>query len=427
MNESSPFLKRRTCTIAAFVAIAAFGASDARCQTPTPTASPSADLALTVDVDKDPVVAGSNRIYTLTVLNNGPSKVTGAALQITLPSREIFQNASCDNNCSVSTSGNGPVDATLFGDFNAGTSRHVVITVRVETRFSGTFTASVSSSTADPDHQNNTSSYNTSGPPPATAKLLNISTRLSVQTGDNVLIAGFILIRGNKNVVVRALGPSLSSAGVPGALQDPTLELHLSGFGLVANNDNWREHSSSGELQSLGIAPIDDRESAFKISIGAFSGQQACTVVESGKNSLTGVGLVEVYDLDRFEDARFGNISTRGFVGTGDNVMIGGFILGGGNGTGALLLRGVGPSLTTIPNRLANPILELYDGQGSQIANNDNWKDQQEADIRSTGIPPSHDLESAILVTIPSGNYTAILRGSNAGTGIAVVEVYSLQ
>lgn len=426
---------QRNAIIAAALAVLALATDQARSQTPTPSPSPSnADLALTVVVDKDPVPVGSNRVYTATVVNNGPADVTNVTFQATLPQREIFQTAFCDGSCSVQIfPSSQSVTVTLFGTMSLGTSRRISITVQVQTRFSGTFTGSVSSNTSDPNQQNNTASYTTSGPPPATAKLLNISTRLAVQTGDNVLIAGFILIRGNKHIAVRALGPSLASAGVTGALSDPTLELHVSGFGLVGSNDNWRDSSSSSELQSLGLAPADDRESALIASLsgssssGNPSGQQACTAVEGGRNNSTGVGLVEVYDLDRFEDARFGNISTRGFVGVGDNVMIGGFILGGGNGTGALLVRAIGPSLSDIPTRLADPILELHDGQGSQIAVNDNWKDQQEADIRSTGIPPSNDLESAILVTLPSGNYTAILRGTNGGTGIALVEAYSLQ
>jgi uncharacterized repeat protein (TIGR01451 family) len=430
MNDPRPCLARSTSIIVASFVLAVFPAHHVRSQTPTPTAPPNADLALTVAVDKDPVFVGNNRIYTLTVENNGPSNATNSTLQVTLPPHEIFQNGSCEGGqCFLSGSEfSQSVNVSFFGDITPGAPRRVFITARVQTRFTGTFTASVSTNTSDPNLQNNTTSYTTVGPPPATAKLLNISTRLGVQTGDNALIAGFILIRNSKNVVVRALGPSLSSFGVPGTLQDPTLELHASGSGLLHANDNWRNDSSSGELQNLSLAPNDDRESAFKQFLGVGAAQSAAfTAVVSGKNNSTGVGLVEVYDLDRFEDARFGNISTRGAVGTGDNVMIGGFILGGGNGTAALLLRAIGPSLNTIPNRLNNPMLELYDGQGSQIANNDNWKDQQEDDIRATGIPPSDDLESGILLTLPSGNYTAILRGINGATGIAVVEAYNLQ
>lgn len=424
-NPQTPLMPR-FLSLAICCLVGCFCIGEAHSQTPTPSASPSADLVLTVSVDKDPVVIGSNRLYTLTITNNGPSAVTSISFQATFPPRELPQAGStCDTSCFISSSNNS-ANGTLSGTLNPGASFHVSLNVQVQTRFSGTFTASISASTSDPNQQNNSASYTTTGPPPATAKLLNISTRLGVQTGDNVLIAGFIVTSGSKHVAVRALGPSLSSFGVPGALQDPTLELHEAGFGLVHANDNWRTDSSSSELQDLGLAPTDDRESAFTTSFGSTS-QQSFTAVVSGRSNSTGVGLVEVYDLDRFEDVRLANISTRGLVGTGDNVMIGGFILGGGNGSAALLLRAIGPSLSTIPNRLADPILELYDAQGSRMAMNDNWKDQQEADIRSTGIPPSNDLESAILVTIPSGSYTMILRGTNGGTGIAVVEAYNLQ
>jgi len=318
-----------------------------------------------------------------------------------------------------------------FGSLSSGATVHLFIAAQMQTRFAATLTATIkdNGSTSDPNQQNNTASHTTHAPPPATAKLLNISTRGLLQGGDNTLIGGFIVqsscSSNSKNFVVRVIGPSLSSSGLSGAVPDPRLELHASGFGLIASNDNWRSDSSAAQLQSLGLAPKDDREAALKTAFGSSQSQQAFTVVAYPVTG-TGVGLVEAYDLDQFEQTRFANISTRGFVGTGDNVMIGGFILGGGNGTGVLLLRAIGPSLSTVPNPLGDPTLELHDSQGTTLAANNNWRDSQEADIRGTSIPPSNDLESAILVTLSSGAYTAVVRGNGDATGIGLVEVYSL-
>jgi len=258
----------------------------------------------------------------------------------------------------------------------------------------------------------------------ATERLQNISTRAFVQTGDRVAIGGFIITgSGPKNVLFRGIGPSLVSAGVSGVLADPTLELHDGTGALITSNDNWKD-SQQAAIQATGIPPTNDLESAILATLNPGT----YTVILAGKNSGTGVGLVEIYDLDTSIQPRLGNISTRGFVQTGDNVLIGGFIVGGGTGVNTrVVVRGIGPSLNNVvPSPLADPTLELHDGNGALLMSNDNWKDTQQAAIAATGLAPGNDAESAILATVTPGNYTAILRGKNNTTGTAVVEVYDI-
>jgi hypothetical protein len=257
---------------------------------------------------------------------------------------------------------------------------------------------------------------------PARGTPLNIATRLSVQTGENVLIAGFIIVNGGgKSVVIRGIGPSLTAAGVQGALQDPIIELHYPN-GAVVTNDNWQDTQGSA-IQGTGLAPKDSRESAvyYNLSPGNY------TVVLKGKNNSTGIGLVEVYDYDQGAISKLANISTRGLVGTGDNVMIGGFILGD-NGA-RVIVRAIGPSLTQagIAGALSDTKLSLRNVNGTEIAANDDWQDTQKAEIQATGVPPSNSLESAIVATLPNGNYTAIVSGYQGATGVGLVEVYNLQ
>jgi plastocyanin len=260
--------------------------------------------------------------------------------------------------------------------------------------------------------------------PASQAQLLNISTRMQVQTGESVLIGGFI-VTGNvaKEVILRAIGPSLTSQGVTGALADPVLELHASDGALITSNDNWKTTQQT-EIEATGVAPQNDLESAIIATLNP----AAYTAIVSGKNATSGVGLVEGYDLDQPADAQLANISTRGFVETGSNVMIGGFILGNGTGTTNVLIRALGPSLTGqgVAGALADPTLELRDSNGALVQSNDNWKASQQADIEATGAPPINDLESAMVVTIPTGAYTAIVVGTNGGTGVGLVELYRL-
>jgi hypothetical protein len=268
---------------------------------------------------------------------------------------------------------------------------------------------------------------------PLTSRLLNISTRAHVQTGDRVLIAGFIITgTGPKRVIIRGLGPSLSGVGV--TLADPTLELHRGGATL-ATNDNWKTSSTGtsqqAEVEATTIPPTNNLESAIVTTLNP--GTYAAIL--KGKNNGTGVGLVEVYDLTAAGSSKFANISTRGLVGTGNDVMIGGVIVGGGNGVGSrVAVRAIGPSLTSagIQAALRDPTLDLHNENGVTVATNDNWKinDQthqsQEAEVRATGIAPTNDFESTIVTTLAPGNYTAVVRGKNNTTGVALVETYNL-
>jgi hypothetical protein len=252
----------------------------------------------------------------------------------------------------------------------------------------------------------------------AAINLANISTRLAVGTGNNVLIAGFIITGSQqKRVLVRGLGPTLP---VSENLADPTLELHNSSGAIVAANDFWRD-TQQDELQATTIPPRNDYESALVKSLDPGS----YTVILAGRGATTGVGLVEVYDLDQTVDSKLANISTRGFVDQGDNVLIGGTIVVG-TGTTNVLFRALGPSVTGVPNALQDTTLELHNSQGSIIASNDNWQDTQAAAIEDTTIPPPDPREAAILHQLTPGDYTAIVRGKNNTTGVGLIEAYQL-
>ncbi|HYJ04923.1 MAG TPA: hypothetical protein VEX43_07300, partial [Chthoniobacterales bacterium] len=262
---------------------------------------------------------------------------------------------------------------------------------------------------------------------PVPSQFLNISTRARVGTGDDALIGGFI-VRGTaqKEVLVRALGPSLTQFGLSGVLADPILELRGPNGVLLASNDNWKS-SQQTEIENTGLQPQSEAESALLATLPATDH----TAIVRGKDNSTGIGVVEVYDLDQLADSQFANISTRGHVEPADNVMIGGFIPGGGSASVRLLLRAIGPSLSQlgVPNPLADPTLELRDGNGALVASNDDWRDDpaQEALINATGIPPGNNAESAIVITITPARHTAIVAGKGSATGVALVEAYHLE
>ena len=238
------------------------------------------------------------------------------------------------------------------------------------------------------------------------------------------MIGGFI-ITGNaiKTVVIRAIGPSLQGM-LPGALTDPILELHGPDGSLVAQNDNWRDDPSASDLEANHIAPSNDLESALMATLAP--GNYTAAVV--GKNGVAGVGLVEVYDLSQGSESKLANISTRGVVQSADNVLIGGFILGGSNASAKLLVRAIGPSLSNfgVSNALSDPTLELRDSNGVLLQSNDNWKDQQRLQIDATGLAPAMDSEAAILADLAPDAYTAIVAGNNS-TGVGLIEVYNLR
>jgi hypothetical protein len=275
------------------------------------------------------------------------------------------------------------------------------------------------------------------------ARLGNISTRAFVQTGDNVMIGGFI-VQGTepKRVIIRAIGPELTQYGIPNPLFNPTLELHDGRGALIASNDNWVTTIIGGiitsnqvaEIRASGYAPSDGRESAIIADLPPGN----YTAIVRGVDNMIGVALVEAYDLSPEANSILGNISTRSFVQTGDNVMIGGFIVQGSQPK-KVIIRAIGPELSAppfnIPVALADPTLELHDSTGALIASNDNWQhtiiggvitmDQVQA-IMNSGHAPTQSSESAMIADLPSGNYTAIVRGVNNTTGVALVEVYDL-
>jgi hypothetical protein len=278
-----------------------------------------------------------------------------------------------------------------------------------------------------------TPSATPTAPPTATPSVTpghlgNISTRLRVETDDNVLIGGFIVTGTQpKRVIVRAIGPSLTGTGIPGALANPTLELRDGNGALLRSNDDWMDAPNHQEIIDSTLAPTNDLESAILLTLPANNSVYTATV--RGVSGGTGVGLVEAYDLDLGANSLLANISTRGLVQTDDNVMIGGFIVVG-NTPKRVIVRAIGPSLTTVPNRLANPTLELRNGNGTLLQANDDWMDApNRQEIIDSTLAPTDDLESAILMTLPAGNssYTAIVRGVNGTTGVALVEAYSLQ
>jgi len=261
-------------------------------------------------------------------------------------------------------------------------------------------------------------------PTPISAQTINLSTRMRVQTGDNVGIGGFIIAGTQpKTVLIRGLGPSLP---LPGALADPVIEVHASAGELVATNDNWNDALTRQQIIDSGLAPANDLESALWgiISPGTY------TVVVRGNDDATGIGLFEVYDLSQTVPTKLANISTRAFVNTGDGIVIAGFILGNHNGNDKIMVRGIGPSLTAfgISNALADPSLELRDNNGALLVANNNWQDDpaQAAQLTAAGLAPTNPLESAMSVTLPPGAYTALLAGLNNRTGVGVVEIYDL-
>jgi hypothetical protein len=262
--------------------------------------------------------------------------------------------------------------------------------------------------------------------PIAASQALNLSTRMRVETGDNVGIGGFI-ITGTvpKHVLLRAIGPSLTQFGIPNVLADPVLELHGPGTFVTITNNDWRDDPVQAVLiQASGIPPSNDREAAIDATLAP----GAYTAIVSGRNNTSGVGLVEVYDLDQAALSKLGNISTRALVSTGDNIVIAGFILGGHSGNDRVVVRGLGPSLTAtgVSNVLANPTLQLRDSNGALLAANNDWQDDpaQAAELTAAGLAPTNNLESGIAMMLPPGPYTAMLAGLNNGIGVGLVEVY---
>jgi arylsulfate sulfotransferase len=256
-------------------------------------------------------------------------------------------------------------------------------------------------------------------------QVLNLSTRGLVSVGDNVLIGGFIVTGTEpKSMVLRALGPSLSRFGISNVLRDPVLSVYNSSGSLVGTNDNWQSDLNHSVVEANGLAPANPLEAAQvrTLAPGAY------TVIVTGKDPTPGIGLVEVYDITPLANAKFVNMSTRGSVGTGDNVLISGFIVGDVE-SATVVVRALGPSLASfgVSGVLSDPTLTIQDANGTVIASNDNWQDDVNAiDIQKKGLAPPNASESAIVLHLPAGSYTAIVRGANGATGNALAEVYTL-
>lgn len=339
--------------------------------------------------------SAANTTYRLEFFRNGAVDPTGYGEgQVFLG----FANVTTDANCN----------ATFDLDFP---------TVTTALRVTATAT----------DSLGNTSEFSA-----ALGQLLNIATRLRVQTGDKVLIGGFIVTGTEpKKIMGRGIGPSLA-AFFPGFLANPTLEL-FQGNTSLATNDDWKTRpdgsSQQAEIEATTIPPTNDLESALVRTLPA--NNTGYTAIVRGKDNTTGIGVVEVYDLDAGANSRLANISTRGLVETGDDVLIGGFI--SGNGITKVIIRAIGPTLVNagVADPLQDPTLQFVNGSGTTLATNDDWKTKsdgssQQAEIEATTIPPNDDRESAIVASLPPGNYTAVVRGKNNTIGIAVVEVYAL-
>ncbi len=361
----------------------------------------TSDPAIPVIVSPSETTLAAGQFFTYTIVAPGdPSDHTTFSLIGTLPSGLGFD----------------PATGTISGTYNSHFQNGGALLGNVQ------LISSNSSGTA-------TSPLSFFQQVSGTAK--NISTRLAVGTSDNVLIGG-IIVTGNapKKVIVRAIGPSLTQYGVPGALQDPTLELHDHTGAMIDFNDNWMDSANEQAIIDSGLAPSNNLESAILATLDPGN----YTAIIRGNNGTTGAALVEVYDLgtaslDVSSNAQLANISTRGLVQTGDNVMIGGFIVRG-DMPATVIVRAIGPSLTAygVAGALQDPTLELHDGTGAVIGTNDNWQnDPGAAQIQADHLAPTDNRESATIVTLAPGNYTAIVRGQNDTTGVALVEAFVLQ
>lgn len=381
-------------------------------QTTGPNDGPRAPNAPTVNAGTDRFLAGPST----TALNGVVNDPTHSAIikwkLYSGPANVHFANAAQPHtNATFNASGIYTLMLSANDGVHAVAYDAVVISVGTQ---SPTPTPSASpSATPTP----------TPGPSPVPVPLGNISTRAQVASGDNVLIGGFVINgAGSKRILVRALGPSLAGYGVAGALRDPVLELHNSRGDLMFANDNWKDTQEQW-IRDSGLAPSSDRESTIVANLwpGAY------TAIVRGKNNIGGVALVEVYDLQMNFSSRLTNISARGFVGTADNVVIAGLSVPGTQ-TARVLFRGIGPSLSNhgVNHPLQDPRLDLFNSQGARMATNDNWKDSQQAAILATGMAPQNSREAAIRSNLVPGNYTAIMSGPGAATGIGLIEAFSL-
>lgn len=244
---------------------------------------------------------------------------------------------------------------------------------------------------------------------------------MKVGLNEDVLIGGFIIVGSEpKRLILRAIGPSLS-ASVNGALEDPIIELYDGSGSPVRDNDDWQDSDQAAEIAATGVAPASPRESAVVVTLEPGS----YTAVVRGWEQTEGVGLVEAYVLDSGA-SQLVNLSTRGRIGVGEEALIGGLIVTGDAGK-RVIIRAIGPSLGSVGGTLADPMLEIRDGAGNLVGENDDWSNSaQHEEIVATGVAPSSPRESAVVATLAPGNYTAVVRGVNDGTGVGLVEVFDI-
>ena len=406
-----------------------------------------ANTTTTVTTSQNPSASGQNVTFTATVsvvvpgsgtptgtiqfvidasnagapvpLSGGQAQFSTSTLTIAGSPHSVTANYSGDANFGLST-----------GSLSGGQSVATPSPTPTPTATATATPTATATATATPTASPTATASPSATPTTTPAQSLNIATRLRVDVGDKVSIGGFI-IRGNvaKPVVLRGLGPSLVSAGLPAAslLQDPVIELHGSNGALISSNDNWKD-TQKAQIEGTPFQPTDDHEAVILATLPP----AAYTVILKGVNQTSGIGLVEVYDNDAALDSDLANISTRGFVQTGDEVMIGGFVLGGNNNATRIAVRALGPSLTNfgLVNVLADPTLELHNADGTIMVANDDWQSDvaSAALLTANGLAPSNPKEAAIFTSLaPPGQFTAIVAGKNGGIGVALVEIYNLR
>jgi hypothetical protein len=364
-------------------------------------------------------------------VTGGPQGVGASTASLSLSSLsfaiQTLGTSSATQTLSVTNTGSSTLYIPIIGvsgDFSRTTTCGITLAAAASCNIVVTFTPTAvgarSGSLAIVLNDVILSSVNLSGVADLPPSLANIATRGPVQTGDNVMIAGFIIGGSTaKTVLIRARGPSMVAQGVPGLLANPVLNLY-SGASVIASNDNWVNATNWSDIQATGMAPTNASEAAILISLSP----GPYTAIVTGNAGTSGIAIVEVLEIDN-PASPLANIATRGPVQTGDNVMIAGFIITG-RVSQTVLIRAKGPSMAAqgVPGLLGDPYLQLYSG-GTVIASNDNWSNASNAsDILATGLQPTHALESAILITLAPGPYTAIVSGANGTTGVAIVEVF---
>ena len=390
-SDSDPNSENNSATLTTTVVSAA--------PTLTTQASPSVQTADAIS-DMATLSGGMNPTGTITFFVYGPDDSTCGA-------PPAFTSA-------VSVTGNGQYNSGPFFPSQPGTYYFVA-------NYSGDDNNKAFASVCN---DTNESVVVTARPP---SQAVNLSTRVRVETGEKVMIGGFIITgQEPKAVVLRGLGPSLAKFGITDLLLDPVLQLRGASGNLIFQNDNWKDTQRS-QIEGTPYQPTDDRESVIVTTLPPAS----YTMILTGKNGTTGIGAVEVYDNNQAANSELGNMSTRGFVQTQDKVMIGGFSLGGANGPSRIAVRGLGPSLAQagINNVLADPTLELRDVNGTLLKANDDWQSDpaSAAQLTANGLALPDPKESGIFTSLPGGQFTAILAGKNGGIGVGLVEIYNLK